>query len=92
MLTLIMALTLVGDVYDDTPLTVNLDPNWVPGTYEEWLQEAPAFQPFSSTTILSTDDSADFLVLFQEGLTDSLTPGLLDQWAVSYTHLRAHET
>ena len=70
---------LIGGVYDDTPLTINPDPSFVEGTYEEWIQDQPPYLPLIVTTISGTD-GADFILIFEEGLTDSLDAGLLDQW------------
>ena len=75
----LILLVLSGGVYDETPLTVNPDPNYVMGTYEEWMEGQPLYEPLTVTTISGTD-GAEFLLIFQEGLTDSLTAGLLDQW------------
>jgi hypothetical protein len=75
----LLLLLLIGNVYDETPLTINPDPTYIPGTYEEWIASQPEYQPFSATTISGTD-GADFLLIFEEGLTDSLDAGSLDQW------------
>lgn len=77
-LTLLLVI-LFGGVYDETPMTVNPDPDYRMGTYGEWMAGQPDPQPFKATTISGTD-GAEFLLIFEEGLTDSLTPGLLDQW------------
>ena len=79
MILLMIFLTITGDVYDDTPMTINPDPSYVQGTYEEWIQGQPEYQPLRVTTIAGTD-GADFVLIFEEGLTDSLDAGLLDQW------------
>ncbi|MBN2586262.1 MAG: T9SS type A sorting domain-containing protein [Candidatus Fermentibacteraceae bacterium] len=80
MLGLMLFLMMIsGNVYDYTPMTVNTDPNYHEGTYEEWLAGQPDYEPFEVRTISGTD-GAEFLLIFEEGLTDSLTPGLLDQW------------
>lgn len=80
MLEMCLALTVIaGGVYDETPMTVNTDPFYVMGTYEEWMDGQPPYEPLEVVTISGTD-GAEFLLVFQEGLTDSLTPGLLDQW------------
>lgn len=79
MIFLMIFLTISGDVYDDTPLTINPDPSYVQGTYEEWMQGQPEYQPLRVTTIAGTD-GADFVLIFEDGLTDSLNAGLLDQW------------
>jgi len=75
----LLLLLLISDVYDETPLTINPDPTYVPGTYEEWILSQPEYQPFCATTISGTD-GAEFLLIFEEGLTDSLLAGYLDQW------------
>ena len=77
-LTLIF-LVLIGGVYDDTPMTINPDPSFVEGTYEEWILAQPQYMPLIVTSISGTD-GADFILIFEDGLTDSLDAGLLDQW------------
>lgn len=68
-----------GGIYDETPMTVNPDPDYHMGTYEEWMAGQPPCRPLEVVTVAGTD-GAQFLLVFEEGLTDSLTPGLLDQW------------
>jgi hypothetical protein len=75
----LIVLALSGGVYDETPMTVNPDPDYVMGTYDEWMSGQPSYEPLTVTTISGTD-GAEFLLIFEEGLTDSLTAGLLDQW------------
>jgi hypothetical protein len=77
-LTLIF-LVLIGNVYDETPMTINPDPSFVEGTYEEWIQGQPEYIPLTVTSISGTY-GADFVLIFEDGLTDSLETGLLDQW------------
>ncbi|MEN8208377.1 MAG: C25 family cysteine peptidase [Candidatus Fermentibacteria bacterium] len=72
-------LVLSGSVYDETPMTINPDPSFLEGTYEEWIQSQPEYVPLTVTSIAGTD-GADFVLIFEEGLTDSLEAGLLDQW------------
>lgn len=79
MILMIMAVALLGDVYDDITVTRNLDPDYVAGTYEEWLEGQPDFQPFFARTIMGSD-GAEFLLIFENGLTDSLEVGVLEQW------------
>ena len=79
MIPIMIVLALLGDVYDYTPVTMNPDPDYVAGTYEEWLEQQPDYQPFSAKTIMGSD-GAQFLLLFEDGLTDSLEAGLLEQW------------
>ena len=76
---ILMLLILIGGVYEETPMTVNPDPSYIQETYEDWIQNQPEYQPFSTTSI-SGSDGADFVLIFEEGLTDSLDAGLLDQW------------
>lgn len=76
---MIILTVLSGSVYDETPMTVNPDPHYRMGTYEEWIAGQPDPEPLEVTTIFGTD-GAQFLLIFEEGLTDSLTAGLLDQW------------
>lgn len=76
---ILVFLVLIGGVYDETPMTINPDPSYVMGTYEEWIQGQPEYEPFSATAVAGTD-GADFILIFEEGLTDSLEAGLLDQW------------
>ncbi len=76
---MLVFLVATGNIYDETPMTINPDPSYVQETYEEWIVNQPDFQPLEVTSISGTD-GADFLLVFEEGLTDSLNPGLLDQW------------
>jgi len=82
-LTLILALS--GDLYDGVPLTVNRDPSQVPESRADWLLEAPATEPLTVRTILPASGSPDVLLLFEDGLTDSLGDGLLEQWIADMT-------
>ncbi len=75
----LMFLVLFGSVYDDTPRTINPDPSFIEGTYEEWIDDQPSYLPLTVTSIAGSD-GADFLLIFEDGLTDSLEVGLLDQW------------
>jgi len=81
MLNLSMAiLMLLGGIYEDTPFTVSLDPNFDEmECYREWLETRPPVVAFESSTISGTD-GAQFLLIFQEGLTDSLEDGYLNRW------------
>ena len=79
MILMIIAVALLGDVYDDITVTRNPDPDYVAGTYEEWLEGQPDFQPFFARTIMGSD-GAEFLLIFENGLTDSLEAGVLEQW------------
>ncbi len=76
---ILIFLVLIGGVYDDTPRTINPDPSFVEGTYEEWIEDQPSYLSLTVTSIAGTD-GADFVLIFEDGLTDSLEAGLLDQW------------
>ncbi len=79
MVFIMIVIALFGDIYDEIPLTVNPDPNYVPDTYEEWLDSQPDYEPIS-VRIIGGTDGADVIMIFEEGLTDSLDAGLLNQW------------
>ena len=79
MILMMIVVALLGDVYDGIPVTRNPDPDYVAGTYEEWLEEQPDYQPFSVRTIMGSDGT-EFLLIFEHGLTDSLETGVLEQW------------
>lgn len=73
-------LMLLGGIYEDTPFTVSYDPDFDEmESYREWLEVKPPVVPFESRTISGTD-GAQFLLIFQEGLTDSLEDGYLNRW------------
>lgn len=68
-------------VYDYTPITTNTDPDYVSGTYQEWLDGQPAIQPFEVTQIAKTGTrGTEFMLIFEVGITDSLGTELLNQW------------
>ena len=80
MLLALISLALLGDIYDETPLTINPYPDQIPETYQEWLSGQPEPVPLNVRTIVSSDADAEFIVIFEAGLTDSLEAGMLDQW------------
>ncbi len=80
MLLFFVPLIMLGDVYDETPLTINPFPDEAPGTYQEWIGGQPETVPLRVRTVISADDVTEFIIIFEEGLTDSLESGLLEQW------------
>ena len=82
----ILAMSLVGDVYQETVVTRNPDPDFEPMTYGEWLAGEPDFVPLRVTEIITgTDGPVEILILLEEGLTDSIGLTLLNQWAADIT-------
>jgi len=54
-----------------------------PGSWEEWVASEPVTEPFRIHTLFSTPgrESPRFVILLEEGLSDSLEEGTLEQWA-----------
>ncbi|PIE51330.1 hypothetical protein CSA37_12330 [Candidatus Fermentibacteria bacterium] len=75
-----LLLALLASVYDDTPLTVNPDPYWQPGTYQEYLADQPKFQSLQVRQITGETRGSDFLVLMEENMSDSLDSDIVNQW------------
>ncbi len=74
-------MALLPEPYASTPLTVSRDPDWSPGTYDEWLAGQPEEVPLRVRLVAGDPaESSQVLLVFEEGLTDSLGEGLLDQW------------
>ena len=70
-----------GGVYQSTEITRNLDPSWQPGTYREFIRDAPMPVPLEvSIVVASENSSADFVILMEEGLSDTIGTFLLNQW------------
>jgi len=78
---LLCILVTIPEPYASTPLTVSTDPDWVPETYEEWMAGQPETVPLQVTRVAGGErDSSELVIILEEGLSDSLEPGLLDQW------------
>jgi hypothetical protein len=54
-----------------------------PGTLEEWLDSTPAYEPLVVTPLfrIPGNSAAQVAILVEEGLADSLSGGVLEQWA-----------
>ncbi len=76
----LVLMLLASGVYDYTPITRNLDPGYVPGTREEYLEGRPPFEPLEVTPLGGDVRGVEFLVVLTEGMADSLAPGLLEEW------------
>ncbi len=75
-----LILSLPGNVYEETEVTRNPDPFWVPQTYEEWIAGEPDFEPLEIREIIVSDGYAEILILLEEDLSDSIGLSLLEQW------------
>lgn len=75
-----LILLLIAGVYDGTPITRNLDTDFVPGTYAEYRAEQPAFTELRVTPISGAVKGTDFLIVMEEHMSDSLDSDILDQW------------
>ena len=76
----ILILLLIAGIYDDTPITRNLDMNDQPGTYAEYRAEQPSFVPLAVKPVMGESRGTDFLVVMEEHMSDSLDSDLVDQW------------
>lgn len=54
-----------------------------PGSFEEWTSSIPAYEPFSVTPLFEVPGNgpARIAILLEAGLSDSLSGGVLEQWA-----------
>ncbi|MCK5841800.1 MAG: hypothetical protein KAH31_06520 [Candidatus Sabulitectum sp.] len=75
-----LILLLIAGVYDETPITRNLDPDFVPGTYAEYRSGQPEFTELIVTPVTGEIRGTEFLVVMEENMSDSLDSALLDQW------------
>ncbi|MCK5132564.1 MAG: hypothetical protein KAR40_10495 [Candidatus Sabulitectum sp.] len=75
-----LILLLIAGVYDETPITRNLDSDFVPGTYAEYRAEQPEFTELEVTPIRGDVRGSDFLIVMEEFMSDSLDSALTDQW------------
>lgn len=74
-------------VYDYTPITTNLDTDYMPGTYQEWLSGQPAATPLEITSIAKKGTrGTEFMIIFEEGIPDSIGTELLEQWMQDITN------
>ena len=75
-----LILLLIAGVYDETPITRNLDTDFEPGTYAEYRAEQPEFTELKVTPISGGVRGTDFLIVMEEHMSDSLDSALIDQW------------
>jgi len=73
-------LLLTAGIYDDTPITRNLDMDYQPGTYAEYRAEQPRFEPLRVEPVYGVSRGSDVLVVMEEHMSDSLDEGLVNQW------------
>jgi hypothetical protein len=76
----ILFLFLIAGIYDETPITRNLDTNFQPGTYAEYRALQPEFTELRVTPISGDTRGTEFLVVMEENMSDSLDSGLVSQW------------
>ncbi len=76
----LLILLLIAGVYDETPITTNLDPTDQPGTYVEYIAENPELTHLEVKSITGETRGSEFLIIMEENLSDSLDADLIDQW------------
>ncbi|MBD3370935.1 T9SS type A sorting domain-containing protein [Candidatus Fermentibacteria bacterium] len=67
-------------IYDLTVQTRNPDPNWVDRSDEEYSAQVVRYEPFRARVIVESDGDPEMAILMEEGLSDSIGMGLLQQW------------
>ncbi len=75
-----LILLLIAGVYDETPITRNLDPDFQPGTYAEYRAEQPEYTELRVTQITGETRGIEFVIAMEENMSDSLDQTLVDQW------------
>ncbi len=76
----LLIMLLIAGVYDETPLTVNPDPDFQSGTYAEYRQEKPVFTDLRVMPVTGEVRGTEFLVIMEENMSDSLDSDLVNQW------------
>jgi hypothetical protein len=76
----LLVMLLIAGVYDETPLTVNPDLDYVQGTYSGYRAEQPEFTPLRVVPVTGEARGTDFLIVMEEFMSDSLDSGLVNQW------------
>ncbi len=75
-----LILLLIAGVYDETPITRNLDTDYVPGTYSEYRESQPSYTDLKVTSVSGPTRGTQFLIVMEEYMSDSLDSALLVQW------------
>lgn len=68
------------DPYSETAQTVNLDPDWVDPTPQEYAEQVSLYEPFRVRYVLGSREVPDMVILLQEGLAAQVGIDLLQQW------------
>ncbi len=76
----LLILLLIAGVYDETPITRNLDTDFEPGTYSEYRAEQPNFTELRVIPVNGAARGSEFLIVMEEHMSDSLDSALVDQW------------
>jgi len=76
----VLFLLLIAGIYDETPITRNLDSNFQPGTYAEYRASQPEFTELRVTAVSGDSRGTELLVIMEENMSDSLDAGIVDQW------------
>ena len=75
-----LILLLIAGVYDETPITRNLDTDFQPGTYAEYRVEQPEYAELRVNQITGETKGTEFVIVMEEHMSDSLDQVLVDQW------------
>lgn len=75
-----LLLVLMAGIYEDTPITRNLDPDWQPGTYAEYRSEQPDLTELRVTPVHGASRGSDVLIVMEEHMSDSLDSAIVAQW------------
>ncbi len=78
----LLILLLIAGVYDETPITRNLETDFQPGTYAEYRAEQPEYSELRVTPVRGEARGSDFLIVMEEYMSDSLDSALIDEWLV----------
>ena len=73
-------LILMAGIYEDTPITRNLDTDFVPGTYAEYRASQPEFADLRVTPVYGVSRGSDVMIVMEEFMSDSLDGTIFDQW------------
>lgn len=75
-----LVLLIAFGVYDQTPITRNLDTGYEPGTYEEYRAGQPPYAPLEIRPVHGFARGSQVLVVMEEHMSDSLDSDLVEQW------------
>lgn len=75
-----LILALAAGIYEDTPITRNLDPDHQPGTYAEYMAGQPEYTDLRVKPVYGVSRGSDVLIVMEEFMSDSLDSELVNQW------------